>query len=187
MIACLCQSSLLFLNTNFCLIRTDLYLHIALGIKCALQFLPASRKQQNQFADHTNILTKCLFQSVSATAFIPCLHGTPSCVAERCLWLKTKKNQSNISFASSCEIFLVIHIGYSSMFLLSYEVRDSTSLRTFFVFLKWSKPAGVLPFVNLNNPAIVSGRLGSALLPELGFLDLLWFLWFSSSATLEPF
>lgn len=125
--------------------------------------------------------------SVSAIAFVPCLHDTPSCVAERCLWLKYQENQPNINFASSCEIFLVIHIGYCRMFLLTEKIHDSASLRKFIVFLKWSKTAGTHPHVNLNNPAMVSGRLGSALLPEFVSLDLLWFLWFSSSTTLQPF
>lgn len=62
-----------------------------------------------------------------------------------------------------------------------------TSLRKFIVFLKWSETAGTHPCVNINNPAMVSGRVGSALLPKLRSLNLLWFLWFSSSATLQLF
>lgn len=84
-------SLFLFLNTNFYLIRTVLYFNSALGIKNALQFIPPSRKPQtHQFTDCTNIWTKYLFQSVPAIAFIPYLHGTLSCVAERCLWLKNQ-------------------------------------------------------------------------------------------------
>lgn len=90
-----CLYTPLFLITSFYSIRTDLCFLTALGIKYALQFLPPSRKQQtHQLTDCSNILTKYLFQSVSALTFIPHLHGTPSCVAERCLWLKKKKKQN---------------------------------------------------------------------------------------------